>query len=70
MMGEKEAIDMAMRDEGDPDKIERLLVADEFEKLSKRLAEMKVNNRILSIVKTKLEEAGLWYAKLLREERD
>lgn len=47
---------------------ERLKAAEELESIAIRLNSFKVQSRILSIVKTKIEEAALWYAKLLKEE--
>lgn len=47
---------------------EQLEYADKFEALAKQLSESHPKSRLLSILLTKLEEAGLWYAKLLREE--
>ena len=46
----------------------RLEAADVFEAIAKELSEKHPKSRLLSILLTKLEEAGLWYAKLLREE--
>lgn len=47
---------------------QRLEAADKFEAIAKELSEKHPKSRLLSILLTKLEEAGLWYAKLLREE--
>ena len=46
----------------------RLEAARELESIALMLNSMKIQSRILSIVKTKIEEAALWYAKLLRKE--
>lgn len=42
--------------------------AQDLEAIAYKLNSFKVQSRILSIVRTKIEEAALWYAKLLREE--
>lgn len=49
-------------------KADREKAADELEQIAKKLAASHPKSRILSLVITKLEEAALWYAKLLREE--
>lgn len=46
----------------------KLKAAEELEQIAKKLAANHPKSRILSLVLTKLEEAALWYAKLLREE--
>lgn len=50
------------------EQFERKKAADEFESIAYKLASTHPKSRILSLVLTKLEEAALWYAKLLREE--
>lgn len=42
-------------------------LADELEALIQKCQASPVNNRVMSIIKTKLEEAGLWFVKLARE---
>lgn len=42
-------------------------LADELQALIEKCQATPVNNRIVSIIKTKLEEAGLWFVKLAKE---
>lgn len=42
-------------------------LADELEAIIQKLQASPVNNRVVSIIKAKLEEAGLWFVKLARE---
>ena len=48
----------------------RWKAAEEFEHIAERLSKLHPKNRLMSIVLTKIEEAALWYAKLLKEEED
>ncbi len=50
------------------EKAQRLKAAQELEAIAAKLRALPSKGRILSIVITKVEEAALWYAKLLREE--
>lgn len=50
------------------EQFERMQAADEFEAIAYKLSSIHPKSRLLSLVLTKLEEAALWYAKLLREE--
>lgn len=47
--------------------LERIKAAEELEAIAKKLASINPKSRIMSLVMTKLEEAALWYAKLLQE---
>jgi len=49
-------------------KVDRWKAAVELDEIAAKLAANHPKSRILSLVLTKLEEAALWYAKLLREE--
>lgn len=48
----------------------RLKAAEELELIARRIAAANNPSRFLSIVLTKIEEAALWYAKLLKEEEE
>ncbi len=55
-------------DKGGAETIARLKAGRELEEIAARLAANHPKSRILSIILTKLEEAALWYAKLLKED--
>lgn len=50
------------------EQFERMKAVDALEAIAATLAASHPKSRVLSLVITKLEEAALWYAKLLREE--
>lgn len=47
---------------------DRLKAANELEAIAKKFSSMEPKGRFMSLVVTKLEEACLWYSKLLKEE--
>jgi len=47
---------------------ERLKAVAELEAIAEKFRNMEPKNRVVALVVTKLEEAALWYSKLLKEE--
>lgn len=50
------------------EKEERLKAAEELEAIAEKFRSIEPKNRIVALVITKLEEAALWYSKLLKED--
>ena len=57
-----------MEETVDMEKVKRLEAAKELEAIATKFNSIQPKSRMLSLVITKLEEAALWYAKLLKEE--
>lgn len=60
-------VELNKREAMDEEEQLRLKVALDLDALAIKLSNMQPKGRLMSIVITKIEEAALWYAKLLRE---